>query len=259
MSGHEGSHRGGGGAAARCGGGAGARGRGCVRGGCEGRAREGRKPHPAVVRGSAAGRAAGGRGCACRASALCRSPGGGARVGAGGARARKQRRGGRTRLGQSWVHSEPCAAAVLCPRGRDVAQSGGWRQTCHSALRQQGRAADGGGSLPCSCLDAGAVSWATAASNVRAQRSTHVTDSQRNAWWPGPVPLARHDRVQLWGAWRVRRLRLRARRGALVAAKTAPCRACHILRVPACGRHFLVRLWPASCMGHPYWGGRPLE
>jgi len=239
MSGHVARHGGGGGGAGRGLGGAGARGRGRARSGCRSRAREGRKPHPAGVRGRAAACAAGGRGCARRASALCWTPWGGARVGAGRARARKQRRGGRTRLGQSWVHSEPCAAAILRPRGRGVAQSGGWRQTRHSAHRRQGRAADGEGTLAC-CLDAVAVNWAEAAL-IRARAAEHPCDGQGGqCMWPGRVPLTRHERVQLWGAWRVRRLRLRARRGALVAAKTAPCRACRIFHVPASGGHLCV-------------------
>ncbi len=76
--------------------------------------------------------------------------------GAGTRPARRARTGDRPCIHlvrQSWAHSDPCAAATLCPRGRDVAKGIGSGQTRRSAHRPQGRVVGGGDSASLgSCL-----------------------------------------------------------------------------------------------------------
>jgi len=117
-------------------------------------------------------------------------------------RARRARAGDRPCIHlvrRSQAHSEPCAAAALCPRGRDVAKGIGSEQTCHSAHKRQGRATDSAGTLPCTCSGAGDVSRAEAAViHARALRSTRCDGQEGSAcglalrYWRG-APAARLD------------------------------------------------------------------
>jgi len=127
---------------------------------------------PCWLGDGAAGCSPGGLGSARRAAALRWTPWGSAHAGARRARAHRERHGHacrrcrahrdagmrparRARAGdrpcihlvrRSRAHSDPCAAAALCPCGRKVAKGGGLGQTCRSAHRRRGRAANCGGS-----------------------------------------------------------------------------------------------------------------
>jgi len=83
------------------------------------------------------------------------------------------------------------------------------RQACHSAHRRQGRASDGGRTPPCSCLDAGDFSGATAAV-MHARGAEHPCDGQGGQRMRlGPAPATgearrQHNRVRHRRPWRMR-------------------------------------------------------